>query len=239
MIKSNHPEPPSSITGTVEKQSASAVVGLGGFPLPFSGEKCAIDVRVTCPLFLAGYGGATPTIALHANELIFEQCAPPHAVDLVRLWHSRLPGCQSGPWQFAFRAHKGDVTYAVALWNNPSARCLPSHWLELRRMACAPDAPRNTASRFLAWMVRYFNKTCPEREKVISYQDLDVHSGAIYRAAGWTVEYVSRPRIRDRSKPRAGTSRLYRSNKNGAAPDAAGKARWAKPLNTLAPSRQP
>ena len=197
----------------------------------FSGDLCAIDVRVTCPLFLAGNGGATPTIALHSNELTFAACETSHAVQLVRLWHSRLPGCQNGPWQYAFRAHKEDVTYAVALWNNPSGRCLPSHWLELRRMACSPDAPKNTPSRFLAWMVRYFQKTCPEREKVISYQDLDVHTGTIYKAAGWAVEYVSKPRIRDRSKPRVGTDRMYRSNKNGIEPDAAGKARWAKPLN--------
>jgi hypothetical protein len=159
-------------------------------------------------------------------------CEKAHAVALVRLWHSRLPGCQDGPWQFAFRAHKDGVAYAVALWNNPSARMLPSHWLELRRMACSPDAPRNTPSRMLAWMVRYFSRTCPQREKCISYQDLTVHKGTIYKAAGWAVEYVSKPRVRDRSKPRVGTDRMYRTNKNGSAPDAAGKARWAKLLRT-------
>lgn len=193
-------------------------------------ENRALDVRVTCPLFLAGVGGSIPTSALHSKELVFEQCQKPHAVELVRLWHSRLPGCQSGPWQYAFRAHKNDVTYAVALWNNPSARCLPPHWLELRRMACAPDAPKNTASCFLGWMVRFFKKTCPDREKVISYQDLEVHTGTIYKASGWQIEYTSKARVRDRSKPRAGTDRLYRSNKNGTEPDAAPKARWFKSL---------
>lgn len=189
-------------------------------------DLCAIDVRVTCPLFLAGNGGASPTIALHSKELTFERCATLHAVELVKLWHSRLPGCQAGPWQYAFRAHKDDVTYAVALWNNPSGRCLPSHWLELRRMACAPDAPKNTPSRFLAWMVRHFKKTCPEREMAISYQDLNVHQGTIYKAAGWKAAYVSKPRVRDRSKKRVGTNRMYRTNKNGINPDAAGKVRW-------------
>lgn len=196
---------------------------------------CAISERVTRPLFLAGNGGSTPTIALHCKELTFEACEKSHAVEMVKKWHSRLPGCQAGPWQYAFRAHKDDVTYAVALWNNPCTRSLPSHWLELRRMACAPDAPKNTPSRMIAWMVRYFQKTCPEREKVISYQDVDVHTGTIYKAAGWSVEYVSKPRIRDRSKKRVGTNRMYRTNKNGAAPDSAGKARWAKKLD--APNR--
>lgn len=193
-------------------------------------DLCAIGARVAHPLFRAENGGSIPTIALHVKELIFEPCEKRHAVELVRIWHSRLPECQAGPWQYAFRAHKNDCTYAVALWNNPSARCLPGHWLELRRMACAPDCPKNTPSKFLAWMIRYFRSKCPEREKAISYQDLSVHSGTIYKAAGWTVEHISKPRIRDRSKARTGTERLYRSNKNGLAPDAAGKARWAKTL---------
>lgn len=190
---------------------------------------CADDARTTCPLFRIG-DSSHPEAATRARELQFSSCETQHAVQLVRLWHSRLPECQNGPWQYAFRAHKNDVTYAVALWNNPSARCLPSHWLELRRMACSPDSPKNTPSRFLAWMVRYFKHTCPEREKVISYQDLDVHTGTIYKAAGWAVEYISKPRTRDRSKARVGTRRDYRSNKNGAEPDSAGKARWSKLL---------
>jgi hypothetical protein len=87
-------------------------------------------------------------------------------------------------------------------------------------------------------MVRYFKKTCPERERAISYQDLDVHQGTIYKAAGWKVGYVSKPRVRDRSKKRVGTDRMYRTNKNGIEPDAAGKARWEISLeNAIAEGR--
>ena len=52
--------------------------------------------------------------------------------------------------------------------------------------------------------------------------------GTIYRAAGWTVGAISKPRVRDRSKPRVGTRRAYRSNLNGPASDGAGKIRWEK-----------
>jgi hypothetical protein len=162
--------------------------------------------------------------------LTFELCEKSHAVSMVELWHSRLPGCQAGPWQYAFRAQKDGVTYAVALWNNPCTRSLPHHWLELRRMACSPDSPKNTPSRMIAWMFRFFQKECPEREKCISYQDLDVHTGTIYKASGWAIEYTSKPRVRDRSKNRVGTTRLYRSNKNGSIPDSSAKARWSKLL---------
>jgi hypothetical protein len=167
---------------------------------------------------------------IKARDLQFEVCDKALAVHLCRAWHSRLPNTQMSPWQFAFRAHRNGVTYAVALWNNPSARMLPSHWLELRRMACAPDAPFNTASAFLGWMARYFAKEHPLRERMISYQDTAVHQGTIYKAAGWEATYTSKPRIRDRSKLRAGTDRLYRSNINGVAVDASSKVRWEKVL---------
>ena len=188
--------------------------------------ECADSIRVLHPLFHAGDGGSTPTSALHARHLVFESCPKPHAVALVRAWHSRLPNCQAGPWTHAFRGHFQDRTYAVALWNNPSGRCLPRHWRELRRMACSQDSPRNTASRFLAWMVRWFKQHEPECEKLISYQDTSVHKGTIYKAAGWIPAHTTTDRVRDRSKPRAGTQRMYRWNINGANADKVSKVRW-------------
>ena len=196
------------------------------------GNVCAGSVRVAYPLFQAGGGGSTPTPALKARSLWFDRCSVVFAIDLVRLWHSRLPKCQRGPWQFAFNASHDGITYAVALWNNPSTRSLPSHWLELRRMAVSDDAPTNTASRFLAWMVRYFRVACPERERCLAYQDTEVHAGGIYRACGWHQAFVGTKRRRDRSKMRAGTQRAYRSNLNSDVVDSAAKVRWECPLNT-------
>ena len=189
-------------------------------------EQRGESIRVVHPLFHTEGGGSTPTSPLQCRDLVFEQCAKSHAVRLVMEWHSRLPNCQSGPWQFAFHAQHAGLTYAVALWNTPSGRCLPQHWLELRRMACAPDAPKNTASRFLAWMVRHFRRHHSVRERCISYQDTAVHTGTIYKAAGWTAEYVSKPRVRDRSAKRVGTQRDYRWNANGIEADASAKVRW-------------
>jgi hypothetical protein len=107
---------------------------------------------------------------------------------------------------------------------------LPDHWLELRRMAVADDAPHCTASWFLAQMRRWFQQNTPERERLISYQDIDVHTGTIYKAAGWEPVFFAKARVRDRSKPRVGTRRDYRSNLNGIEPDGAGKIRWEKSL---------
>lgn len=185
---------------------------------------------VECPLFPVGDDGSNPVRSLQVSDLRFYPCPRPHAVRLVRAWHSRLPNVQAAPWQFAFSADHNGQTYAVALWNNPSARCISNHWLELRRLACSPEAPKNTASAFLQWMVRWFRRNHPERERCISYQDTAVHDGTIYKAAGWHKAYTSRPRIRDRSKPRIGTDRMYRANMNGTDTDASAKVRWERKL---------
>jgi hypothetical protein len=181
--------------------------------------------RCEHPLFYISH-----TVPSRARHLSISGCSKSHAAQMTRAWHSRLPNVQDGPWQFAFKCSKDGVTYAVALWNNPSARMLPQNWLELRRMACAPDAPKFTASRFLGWMVRYFRENCPERERCISYQDTAVHTGTIYKASNWTPAYVSKARIRNRSKNRVGTNRAYRSNLNGPDPDASEKIRWEMKL---------
>ena len=165
-----------------------------------------------------------------ARDLTVEPCSVALARMLNARWHSRVPDTQRGPWQYAFRSHRDDVTYAVALWNSPSARMLPGQWCELRRMAVAPDAPHCTASHFLAGMVRWFRTNAPQHERLISYQDMDVHKGTIYAAAGWTATYESGRRTRDRSAPRAGTARAYRSNLNGDSVDSSPKRRWEMAL---------
>jgi hypothetical protein len=66
------------------------------------------------------------------------------------------------------------------------ARNLPQReWLELRRLAHAPDAPPNTGSRMLGVMARLIRKARPWVTTLVSYSDTAVHQGTIYRAAGW------------------------------------------------------
>ena len=178
--------------------------------------------RVAIPMFASNFHPEK----IKARDLKFELCQTLFAVRLVESWHSRLPACQAAPWQFAFHAYCNDVTYAVALWNNPSARTLPHNWLELRRLAAAPDAPNNTCSRFIGWMVRYFRQYHHDRERCISYQDPNVHTGTIYKASNWKIEYEANERVRDRTKNRVGTGRKYRTNVNGEEVDSVGKIRW-------------
>lgn len=126
----------------------------------------------------------------------------------------------------AFTATYDGHPYGGALWHNPSARGLPGDWLELRRLAIAPYAPPHAASWMLGAMRKWIRRELPNVPRLLSYQDLDVHTGTIYKAAGWEPTYHSKARVRDRTPHRAGTTRAYRSNLNGAAPDGAGKMRW-------------
>jgi hypothetical protein len=169
-----------------------------------------------------------------ARQLSVRICDKQHAVQLVRLWHSRLPKTQQGPWVCAFSAEYAGRSYAVALWNNPSARNLPEDWLELRRLAASADAPRNTCSFMLARMAEWFRVNRPDVSRLISYQDTAVHHGTIYKAANWQSAWVTKARVRDRSKPRVGTRRDYRSNLNGVDPDASEKVRWELTLKAAA-----
>jgi len=179
-------------------------------------------MRVEHPLFFEGVS----LDEIKARNLSFAPCSKIHAVALTREWHSRLPNTQDGPWMYAFSGEINQTTYVVALWNNTSARGLPNNWLELRRLACAPDAPRNTPSRFLSYMVKWFRLNHPEYKRLISYQDTAVHTGTIYKAAGWQIGGVSKARNRNRKKNRVGTTRAYRKNINGAATDGSEKVRW-------------
>ena len=166
------------------------------------------------------------SIPRKSSMMTLRKCEPAEARRCVAAWHSRLPMTQRGPWMLAFVATFDGQPFGGALWNNPSARTLPADWLELRRLAMPDYAPPHAASWMLGAMRKWIRVNLPGVPRLISYQDMDVHTGTIYRAAGWEVGYVAKPRIRDRSAARAGTTRAYRSNLNGANPDAAGKARW-------------
>src|SRR5262245_31881900 len=120
----------------------------------------ADGVREARSLFQERGSGATPTSAL---QLRVEPIDVADAKRLNRLWHSRLPrmaepGCFMRV-ALCFAAEFDGVYYATAIWTHPVARLLPQDtWLELRRLAIAPDAPRNTASRMLRVMVLLVHK---------------------------------------------------------------------------------
>lgn len=177
--------------------------------------------RVAHPLFQVEGGGSTPTSAL---SLLFHRIDRTKFAELNRAWHSRLPKIGASQFRVCYAAECGGKFYAVAAWSNPVARLLPQlEWLELRRFAIAEDAPKNTASRMLGWMIRDIRRTFPAVVRAISYQDLHAHQGTIYKAAGWhhAEGYESRARG---WKPTTGWASRFRAGRTDQAP--APRMRW-------------
>jgi len=150
------------------------------------------SIRVVHPLFPVEGGGSIPTspLQLHVGEIHVTR-----AIQLNAIWHSRLPNVVRGnidrnTHSVCFGAEYAGNFYASAIWSSPVAGNRLSSdgtiWLELRRFAIASDAPKNTASRVMAIMVRLLRVKFPDVTRLISYHDTDVHSGTIYKAAGWT-----------------------------------------------------
>lgn len=141
------------------------------------------DVRVAYPLFQAEGGGSIPTSAL---QLRFEVIDRYTMEALNRKWHSRLPRLSTAcPCPAYYGAEFDGIWYAVAAWSHPISPQVDQTWMELRRFAIAEDAPKNTASRMLSWMVRDIRKRFPAVPRLVSYQDTAVHAGTIYKASGW------------------------------------------------------
>lgn len=142
------------------------------------------SIRAVHPLFHVEGGGSTPTSPL---QLTIYKIPLKEAIQLNKLWHSRLPK-YGGTAKIAWGAVFNDKYYAIGIWSNPVARMLPQQtWLELRRLAISPDAPKNTASRMIKVMTTLIKKSMPGITTLISYQDTVVHKGTIYKAAGWTI----------------------------------------------------
>ena len=148
------------------------------------------DVRDSIPLFRSGCGGSSPT---SAHQLTINKCKVQRACELNEIWHSRFPKIH---WSnvvrnrdyICFIAEYDDIAYASAIWSSPVAANRLKEGktaLELRRMAIADDAPKNTASRMIGVMRKIIKKTLPHITLLISYQDTEVHQGTIYKASGW------------------------------------------------------
>lgn len=186
------------------------------------------QARILSPLFYAG----TETPVPSAKHLSLVGISVLTAVRLNRIWHSRLPIYETGfclTARICFGLEYQGVLYAVAIWSNPVAPNLPKDaYLELRRYAIAPDAPRYTASRGLSLMQKHIAQTMPDVTTLVSYQDMEVHKGTIYKASNWIATGIhkggswSRPNCRNMT----GTPRT-RPDKNKAVGP---KQRWEYPL---------
>ncbi len=155
------------------------------------------SIMVVHPLFQEEGDGSIPISPLQFH---FGKCSIDTAIWLNETWHSVFPRIDKsnvarGGRVECFAAEYANRYYATAIWTRPIAanRMTDGDLLiELRRMAISPNAPKNTATRFLAWMTRSIRNSQPDVIRLISYQDTDHHAGTIYKAAGWRATTTSK-----------------------------------------------
>lgn len=151
----------------------------------------ATHPAVLQPLF---YDKSSHFYALSPKQLDVEMINVHKACKLNAEWHSRFPIIKWGnvvrnKRSACFQAHDRDIIYAVAIWSSPvAANRLKDgdKMLELRRMAIAEYAPKNTATFMLSKMREWIFSNFEEIETLISYQDVEAHHGTIYKADNWT-----------------------------------------------------
>ena len=102
---------------------------------------------------------------------------PPTSVaDTLRAKHYLGPSKRGTAWSDEF---------GVIVVASPTARRLPSNWLELVRW-CITSSEKNAGSRQWAAFVRALRQSRPEVTTLVSYSDPSVgHTGALYRACNW------------------------------------------------------
>lgn len=151
---------------------------------------CGDSIEIVHPLFQEEGDGLIPISPL---QLEFQECSIDLAIKLNRNWHSVFPridksNVQRGGRVACFSATYKNTYYASAIWTRPIAANRMKdgdRLVELRRMAISPSAPKNTATRMLAFMARHIKRTQPDAIRLVSYQDTAHHFGTIYKAANW------------------------------------------------------
>lgn len=140
-------------------------------------SRAVVGQRVARLPFPAGDGGASPTLRLHFTTIGLVE-----ANALLGAEHYLGP---IGNCKHAFGGWVDDVLVACCTLRQPTARYLPTDWLELNRWCLTPEAGENAGSRMWGYVQRWLRKHT-EATTVVSYSDPSVgHTGTLYKASGW------------------------------------------------------
>lgn len=103
---------------------------------------------------------------------------------LIDQWHSTLPAPVG--WRVAFILSDGFHILGASTWGRPVARLEDQETtLEHTRMALSPDAPRNSATWFIAQNRKWIREHMPSITRLIAYVNGTVHTGVTYRGDNW------------------------------------------------------
>lgn len=150
----------------------------------------ADSIKVTRPLFQTGEGGAVPT---SAHQFRVVRCSRKEVQNVVEKNHysHSINGIIS---DYCFMLVYEGKIYGGAIFGSMAMR---NQWkkyhtseaglVELRRLVCTPEAPKNSESFFIAQCLRQLRKI--GIKKVVTYADEEYgHKGIIYRASNFKYE---------------------------------------------------
>jgi hypothetical protein len=153
---------------------------------------CGDDVIRSMPLFRNGCGGAIPTSSLQLKELLVAPTSRDEVRDFIEKWHYsqsinglRVAHCFQllTPWGDMIGAAIFGAMAMSGQYKRFAER--ESDVIELRRLCCIDETPKNTESYFIGKMLRWLKKNT-DYKVVVSYADADQgHSGVIYRASNF------------------------------------------------------
>lgn len=128
-----------------------------------------------------------------AKDIIVKVIPANIANDFVKKRHYSHKIAATGVINFG--AFINNKLIGVAQWGRPINKYLQinlvknSEWnsfLELNRLVCIDDTPRNTESRFISICLKLLKKNAPQIKWVISFADAtQCGDGTIYRASGF------------------------------------------------------
>jgi hypothetical protein len=126
------------------------------------------------------------------RECIVEPCERGAIKDFVEKWHySRsINGVKS---KYCFRLMYNGELIGAAIFAEPATKGVDKHYsatspkavVELRRLCCINNTPKNTESFFIGHCLRWLHHNT-DLEKCVSYSDLTYgHEGTIYKASNF------------------------------------------------------
>jgi hypothetical protein len=128
---------------------------------------------------------------MSVTNYIVEPCPRSEIVDFVETHHysKNMNGLHIS---YCFKLMDGDTMIGAMVYGslgmvgvaekyNPN----PSKILELKRLVCIDDTPKNTESYFIGWTLRWLQRNT-DLEMIISYADKTFgHEGVVYKATNF------------------------------------------------------
>lgn len=128
---------------------------------------------------------------MSVTNFIVEQCSRSQIVDFVEKYHysKNMNGLKTS---YCFRLLDGENLIGAIVYGKIGMLGVeqkytdnPDKILELKRLVCIDDTPKNTESYFIGWTLRWLQKNT-DLEMIISYADKTYgHEGIVYKATNF------------------------------------------------------